>query len=136
LSIVERCDEDHGASDLGKRVIAIIGLCCFDGLAGGDSAEGLRDFNRNVVDLVEGKDPIVQGEMEKLAIADREAPEWSKGGINKGPDGAGESGFAAGGGASKNEDGVGSGGAEGGCQPGENPRFGIGREMEKFRECL
>ena len=134
LSFVERRDQDDGPSDFGERVVAIIGLRGFDGFAGGDGAESLGDFDRNAMDVVEDENPIVQGELEELAIADGEAAEGSGGGIDQGAERAGEDGFAAGGGASENEDGVGSDGAEGGGEPEQHAGVGGGREMEQCGE--
>ena len=86
------------------------------------------------MDVVEDENPVAQGELEELAIADGEAAEGSGGGIDQVAEGAGEDGFAAGGGTSENEDGVGSDGAEGGGEPEQCAGVGALGEMEECGE--
>ena len=69
LGFVERRDQDDGPRDFGEGVVAVIGLRGFDGFAGRDGAEGLRDFDRDAMDVVEDENPVVQGEL--AAVRDR-----------------------------------------------------------------
>ena len=122
LGFVQRRDQDDGPRDFGQGVVAVIGLRGFDGFAGRDGAESFGDFDRDAMDVVEDENPVVQGELEELAIADGEAAEGRGGGINQGAEGAGQDGFAAGGGATEDQDGVGADGAERGGEPEEDAR--------------
>ena len=82
LGFIEGRDQDDRPGDFVERVITIIGLQGFDGVAGRNGAEGLGDFDGDAVDMIENQNPVVLGEMEELAVAHRKAAEKSCGGID------------------------------------------------------
>ena len=90
MGFVEGRNQNDGARDFGEGAGAVIGLEGFEGDAGGDAAEGLRDFDGDTMNGVEDENPIVLGELEELAIAGGEAAEWSGRGIDQSTEGAGE----------------------------------------------
>jgi hypothetical protein len=107
--------EDDGALEGEGQGLALIpAFAEEEGGAGGEAAEGVGEVTGEGGDMVEGEDPIVEGEGEELAVGVGQGAERGGGGIDQGAEHTGGGGLAAAGGSLEDEDGVGAGGAEGG----------------------
>jgi hypothetical protein len=117
LRFVVRGDQNYGTRNFEDQRVAKIGLRDFDGVAGGEGAEGVGDFVGEAVHLIEDQNPVVKGEFAEFVIARREAVDGSGGGIDESAQCASEDGLAAAGGSVEDQDGVRRSGAEGGGEP-------------------
>jgi hypothetical protein len=128
--------EDDGALEGEGQGLALIpALVEEEGGGGGEAAEGVGEVTGEGGDMVEGQDPIVEGEGEELAVGGGQRAERGGGGIDQGAEHTGGGGLAAAGRSVEDENGVGAGGAESGEEPGEaaEPVL-VGGEVEEGTE--
>jgi hypothetical protein len=99
LRFVVRRDQNYGTRNFEDQRVAKIGLGDFDGVAGGEGAEGVGNFIGDAVHLIEDHYPVMKGEFAEFVIARGEAVDGSGAGIDESTECASEDGFAASGGS-------------------------------------
>jgi hypothetical protein len=90
LCFVVRRDQDDGPRNFKHERVAKIGLGYFDGVTGREGAEGLGEFIRDAMHVIEDQYPVVKRDPAEVAIARGEPVDGCGGRIDEGAECASE----------------------------------------------